>query len=88
MKAQLTIRDLFWLVLVVGVGCAWWVDKRASLKHLEEQLETERKSERSAIAKELEGLGLHLMYYGGGWNAPEIVFGDRAVLRRLVDEDR
>jgi hypothetical protein len=23
---QLTLRDLFWLVLVAGMGCAWWVD--------------------------------------------------------------
>lgn len=82
MKPQLTIRDLFW----VAVG--WWVDKRASLKRQEEQLELERKSERQAIAKELEGLGLHLMYYGSGWSAPEIVFGDRDVIRRLLDEDR
>ncbi len=20
------IRDLFWLLLVVGMGCAWWID--------------------------------------------------------------
>ena len=24
---QLSLRDLFWLVLVVGMGCAWWVDR-------------------------------------------------------------
>jgi len=26
-RPSFTIRDLFWLVLVVGMGCAWWVDR-------------------------------------------------------------
>ena len=25
---RFSIRDLFWLVLVVATGCAWWVDSR------------------------------------------------------------
>ena len=25
---QLHLRDLFWLVLVVGMGCAWWLEHR------------------------------------------------------------
>jgi hypothetical protein len=25
---KLHLRDLFWLVLVVGLGCAWWVDRQ------------------------------------------------------------
>ena len=24
---KLTLRDLLWLVLVVAMGCAWWVDR-------------------------------------------------------------
>ena len=24
---QLTLRDLFWLVAVVAMGCGWWVDR-------------------------------------------------------------
>jgi ribose/xylose/arabinose/galactoside ABC-type transport system permease subunit len=24
---KLTLRDLFWLVLVVGILCAWWLDR-------------------------------------------------------------
>jgi hypothetical protein len=23
---RFSLRDLFWLVLVVGMGCAWWLD--------------------------------------------------------------
>jgi len=23
---QLSLRDLFWLLLVVAMGCAWWLD--------------------------------------------------------------
>src|SRR4051812_10198206 len=32
---QLHIRDLFWLVLVTGMGCAWWTARReqASISH-------------------------------------------------------
>lgn len=25
---QLSLRDLFWLVLVAAVGCAWWVERK------------------------------------------------------------
>jgi hypothetical protein len=25
---RLTLRDLFWLVLVGGLGCAWWVERQ------------------------------------------------------------
>ena len=27
---RFTIRDLFWLVLLVGVSCAWWLDRRSN----------------------------------------------------------
>ena len=27
MKAQFTLRDLLWLVVVAGIGIAWWVDR-------------------------------------------------------------
>ena len=27
---QLSLRDLFWLVVVVAMGCGWWVDHRRS----------------------------------------------------------
>jgi hypothetical protein len=34
MKPQLTLRDLFWLVLVCGLALGWWVDHRAaSIEH-------------------------------------------------------
>ena len=25
---QLHVRDLFWLVCVVAMGCGWWLDRR------------------------------------------------------------
>ena len=25
---QLSLRDLFWLVLVVALGCGWWADRQ------------------------------------------------------------
>ena len=28
MKLKLTLRDLFWLVLVAAVVVAWWIDHR------------------------------------------------------------
>jgi len=27
---QLTLRDLFWLVLVIGLALGWWLDHRAA----------------------------------------------------------
>lgn len=27
MKPTFTLRDLFWLVLVVAIACAWWLDR-------------------------------------------------------------
>ena len=26
---KLTLRDLFWLVALVAMGCGWWVDRRS-----------------------------------------------------------
>jgi hypothetical protein len=26
---RFTIRDVLWLMVVVGMGCGWWVDYRA-----------------------------------------------------------
>jgi hypothetical protein len=31
---KFTLRDLFWLVLVVGMGCAWWLDRAHSDREL------------------------------------------------------
>ena len=25
---RFTIRDVLWLMVVVGLGCAWWIDRR------------------------------------------------------------
>ena len=36
-SVKLTLRDLFWLVLVVALGCGWWLD-RQRLDLREEQL--------------------------------------------------
>lgn len=33
---KLSLRDLFWLVLVVAIGCAWWVQSGASARRYAE----------------------------------------------------
>jgi len=33
---QLTLRDLFWLVLVVAMGCAWGLDHRQAQQLIEQ----------------------------------------------------
>ena len=38
---QLTLRDLFWLVALVAMGCGWWVDRR----RLSDQIEALRPKE-------------------------------------------
>ena len=29
---QLTLRDLFWLVALVAMGCGWWVDRHLAVE--------------------------------------------------------
>ncbi len=48
MKPKLTLRDLFWLVLVVAMGCAWWLDRS--------WLEIERKVDREFYISEINEL--------------------------------
>jgi hypothetical protein len=30
---KLSLRDLFWLTLLVAVGCAWWIDHQDSQRY-------------------------------------------------------
>jgi len=46
---QLYLRDLFWLVLVCGILCAWWLDQ-ARVKEIEAEL-TERSRQIDERAK-------------------------------------
>jgi len=46
---QLSLRDLFWLVALVAMGCGWWVRDR-HLTHENESLSADRQS----VQKELE----------------------------------
>jgi hypothetical protein len=39
MKPRLSIRDLLWLALVVGVAVAWWFDHRAMKRELGDFIE-------------------------------------------------
>jgi hypothetical protein len=32
---QLILRDLFWLVVVAAMGCAWWVERSKLLTEIE-----------------------------------------------------
>jgi hypothetical protein len=36
---QLTLRDLFWLVALVAMGCGWWVDKEVQAQRHEREVE-------------------------------------------------
>ena len=43
---QLSLRDLFWLVLVVAMGCGWWVERqRLRMTNAELQGEVQRLKE-------------------------------------------
>jgi hypothetical protein len=35
LRCSFTLRDLFWLALVVGVSVGWWMDRRRSSDGLE-----------------------------------------------------
>jgi len=57
---QLTLRDLFWLVALVAMGCGWWIHSRqqaGSIQHLlieqsslQERIERLEKSKRAMDA--------------------------------------
>ena len=32
---KLTLRDLFWLILIAAVACAWWLDHRRQAAEIE-----------------------------------------------------
>lgn len=58
---QLTLRDLFWLVALVAMGCGWWVDsstRRDEAKELEEAIREAgyRFDERDGSLHERSGL--------------------------------
>ena len=38
---QFSLRDLFWITVVVGMGVAWWLDR----SRLAEQIEKERREQ-------------------------------------------
>jgi hypothetical protein len=43
---KLSLRDLFWLVLVAAIGCAWWVESaglRRQIREANEKLEEANK---------------------------------------------
>jgi hypothetical protein len=42
MNLQLSLRDLFWLVLVCALGCAWWVDRSAIIGQLKSEINRSR----------------------------------------------
>jgi len=33
---KLTLRDLFWLVLVAALACAWWLDRARLASQIED----------------------------------------------------
>ena len=41
---QLSLRDLFWLVLVCALAVGWWVDKRSAAALAEKSIEQERRN--------------------------------------------
>jgi hypothetical protein len=50
---KLTLRDLFWLVLVVAMGLGWWADQQRKNRWLKE-MDREYKEFREWTLKEIE----------------------------------
>jgi len=47
---RFTIRDVLWLMVVVGMGCAWWLD-RGALNRERHQLRLDRAGMQHLLAK-------------------------------------
>ena len=57
---QLHLRDLFWLVALVGMGCGWWVDRQQTSRTMikvERFRNLEATADRMAYFIEKNGLG-------------------------------
>jgi hypothetical protein len=50
MKPRFTIRDLFWLVLVVALAMAWWIDRTHSIEHLKFEHDISAQKEAALMA--------------------------------------
>jgi len=51
---QLTLRDLFWLVLVVGMGVGWWLE---TMRHRRREQE---------LTNDARAFAYFVLAYGGG----------------------
>ena len=64
---QLSLRDLFWLVALVAMGCGWWRRERAFQDELQRSREMTGKFAASAeyLQGKLIGEGYSLHWNGG-----------------------
>ena len=50
---KLSLRDLFWLVLVAAVFCAWWVDRSHLKSQMHDLSDSVRRLEETAAKRRL-----------------------------------
>jgi hypothetical protein len=66
---QLHVRDLFWLVLVAGMGCAWGIDRQRQLSRIT-ALETALDANLLSLQKFEEVGSMGSGIGGGPWPGP------------------
>lgn len=60
---QLSLRDLFWLVALVAMGCGWWVDHAHSAAALEGSKLWEARAKR--LKEHIEQFGGQVQFQDG-----------------------
>jgi hypothetical protein len=51
---QLSLRALFLLVVIVAMGCGWWVDRRFFSSKIDSMVRDAKEAERQATEREIE----------------------------------
>lgn len=70
MKLNFSLRDLFWLVLVVGMALGWWVDRWQYERHFKQVSvnELSRAQEQyHDLRRAVSRAGCSLSWDGSGW---------------------
>jgi hypothetical protein len=90
---HVTLRDLFWLMLVVAVACTWWVERRganalerANSQALEREKELLRKQ--YIVEQQLGHVQLKLAQEGYAFHFDIFQYPDGTTDVRFIDESK
>lgn len=84
---QLSLRDLFWLVALVAMGCGWWVD-RSIVKEYEQRRSESLQSAVMGQDDRIKALESHIAEYEPKFVAQSVEVMKRSTAARGKANDR